>query len=186
MDYTRLLFSLHIILGVGYALLCSSCGQSSSAREEPRVEEEIKEYYDRFQEYYGINPYYVSATFEEELVGDDGNEDVVGICKRWKSGKAEIVLERPYWNGLSDYGREELVFHELGHCVLGRGHNNENVDGCPVSIMNEYTFGETKCYSDNRNELIQELGEQDGKTSTWAAEKYRLCDFNDIVWVDPS
>jgi hypothetical protein len=37
----------------------------------------------------------------------------------------------------SDAEREELVFHELGHCILGLTHvGGINADGIPASVMN--------------------------------------------------
>ena len=36
---------------------------------------------------------------------------------------------------------EQLVFHELGHCELGLGHDNsQDSSGCPLSIMHEDEF----------------------------------------------
>ncbi len=33
-------------------------------------------------------------------------------------------------------GKEALIFHEIGHCILGRSHNNEPLpNGDPKSIM---------------------------------------------------
>ena len=53
-----------------------------------------------------------------------------------------ITLSESYWMTASDTEREALMFHELGHCVLGRRHDD---GGMPVSggaiyksIMNTY------------------------------------------------
>ena len=90
----------------------------------------------------------------------DGDCSTVAICRTWGQGHREIVIEGPYWEKLSDYGKEELVFHELGHCVFNRGHNEDTRDnGCPVSIMYPYIFGGSWCYSNYRDDLITELGE---------------------------
>ena len=42
-----------------------------------------------------------------------------------------IYIDREYWNNLRDEFRELLIFHELGHCELNRGHAEH------FSIMNE-------------------------------------------------
>lgn len=60
-----------------------------------------------------------------------------------KSGKCEssffgstISINRRLWNIWPNSTRESILFHELGHCVLGRGHIEEfNFDGTPTSIM---------------------------------------------------
>ena len=75
-----------------------------------------------------------------------------------KHGHKDIVIKQPYWNTLGDYGREQLIFHELGHCALNRDHdNNKDIYDCPMSIMYQFTFGDTDCYPPYRNELLQEL-----------------------------
>lgn len=56
----------------------------------------------------------------------------------------KIVLNTNWWSRLSVASQEQLVFHELGHCIMGRGHTT-TVDGQgnPVSIMYPYHLGET-------------------------------------------
>lgn len=39
----------------------------------------------------------------------------------------EVVIDRKYFNMLPVEGREELVFHELGHCVLGLSHTKTGI-----------------------------------------------------------
>jgi hypothetical protein len=144
-------------LVVGGGVLISSCAQQRDPRAFTDVPAEIEEYYSRFESYYGVDPSYVSAGFIDKI---EGEESIVAVCKSWTSGHREILIEKGYWNQLNDYGREELVFHELGHCVFNRGHDNSTYqDGCPASIMNEYVFGESQCYIDYRDDLITELGE---------------------------
>lgn len=154
MDNTDILRRISILLAVGSTLLVSACAQQRDPRTFKAPIEEVHEYYDRFYDYYGVDPYYVSAGFVEEIEGN-----TVAICKSWSSGHREIWIESSYWDELGDYGREQLVFHELGHCVFSLDHsNNEYSDGCPESIMNEYTFGDTWCYADYHEDLIDELG----------------------------
>ena len=44
------------------------------------------------------------------------------------------------WKDQSDFSKEALVFHELGHCLLGRiQHRNDLLpNGSPASLMNAY------------------------------------------------
>ncbi|MDX1477811.1 MAG: putative metallopeptidase [Saprospiraceae bacterium] len=44
-----------------------------------------------------------------------------GVCR----SDHHIEIEKVYWDDLSDTQREGLIFHELGHCELSRGHVNE-------------------------------------------------------------
>lgn len=55
----------------------------------------------------------------------------------------KIVIELDSWTWIhaNDLYREILVFHELGHCVLSRGHEEEKWDGIPASLMVQSGLG---------------------------------------------
>ena len=77
----------------------------------------------------------------------------IGICTRswqkdWKGDKHElpprVTIRESFWYEASEEGRHQLIYHELGHCILKRGHNSTQevvyTDGSyqvsmPVSIM---------------------------------------------------
>ncbi|MDH3650503.1 MAG: putative metallopeptidase, partial [Saprospiraceae bacterium] len=46
-----------------------------------------------------------------------------GVCR----GNYQIEIEKFYWDDLTDLQKEGLIFHELGHCELGRGHRNDTL-----------------------------------------------------------
>jgi hypothetical protein len=47
-----------------------------------------------------------------------------------------VNIVQNYWDWYNETQRTLLMFHELGHCVLHRVHNNAlNTNGMPVSIM---------------------------------------------------
>jgi len=58
-------------------------------------------------------------------------------------GNHEIKVSESYWLTASDSAREELLFHELGHCLLNRAHDDGTMslgNGRNIykSIMNTY------------------------------------------------
>ncbi len=54
-----------------------------------------------------------------------------------------VTIDQQFWNRANMLLREMVVFHELGHCVLERGHEeSENQNGICLSIMNS---GTTDC-----------------------------------------
>lgn len=65
----------------------------------------------------------------------------VGYCKI-SFPLSEIVIEKETYDSLSEADKEAIVYHELGHCVLGKGHTDdcliEQNGTCvkPKSIMN--------------------------------------------------
>lgn len=80
-----------------------------------------------------------------------------GVCYINSDGSREIQLSAHWWPEMSDDEREETLFHELGHCELGRGHVNDLVNNVPVSIMYPYMFGAEPYYAANRQAYIDEL-----------------------------
>jgi hypothetical protein len=68
-----------------------------------------------------------------------------------------IVVSQQYWTHLDVFYREELIFHEMGHCVLNRSHRTDVNNNLPLSIMNPYIFagdGYTTNYSQYMHELF--------------------------------
>jgi hypothetical protein len=92
---------------------------------------------------------------------EEGIDNRVGICRfHWYGNhpENEIQLLRSYWNRTSPMGQEELLFHELGHCVLGRSHLNWTYDwGQPRSIMFWLVFGDSTWYYNDRTYYYGEL-----------------------------
>ena len=101
------------------------------------VADEIVTYFDNFeieaqnrQLSYDLNALKINA----ELT-DIGLPNVIGQSIR-SNNSITIRVDRSYWNGASDYNRELLIFHELGHAVLLRGHkdSSDRLNRC-ISIM---------------------------------------------------
>ena len=61
---------------------------------------------------------------------------LAGVCEQ-SIFQSHIFINRGNWNMILDSGRRILIFHELGHCILGRSHDNGLLpDGSPKSLMN--------------------------------------------------
>ena len=68
-----------------------------------------------------------------------------------------ITINESKWSTLEDSEREELLFHEMGHCVLKRKHRSEVMDGgIPESLMNPYAINRFT-YSAHQNYYLDEL-----------------------------
>lgn len=83
------------------------------------------------------------------------SRDTVGIC--YTNGSADfgrISLLASFWEKASNSERENLMFHELGHCALGLDHlpclKGSNQIMCPTMLPSAY-------YAVQRTSLIDEL-----------------------------
>lgn len=118
------------------------------------IDKEFDSYVQTFETTYNI-PVNVSIMFKD--IADD---TIAGQC--WYSEPRKIEIDTPYWNEITELGREQLIMHELGHCVLNLDHDEtigtvgawHNV---PMSIMYPSHFGDDPWYRDNRAYYLQEM-----------------------------
>ena len=86
-----------------------------------------------------------------DLVSTD-KEIVLGMCTFQQGSAPSIMIDPTHWKDLSMVGRELLLFHELGHCLLKRDHTANDV----VSIMNPFGISVIE-YSMNEEGFLSEL-----------------------------
>ena len=95
--------------------------------------------------------------------GSTPNLNETGVCEYAENETPRITINQRIWNTLNDYDKQEVMFHELGHCVLKRLHQNgemmayNNTVRIAESIMYPYRISGT-IYRDNivhyHNELV--------------------------------
>lgn len=84
-----------------------------------------------------------------------------GVCYRSLSNgtpiQSWIIIDKEYWFKITWYQQVNLIFHELGHCVLNRDHvKSDSVSRCPTSFMYEQIMS-TQCIQDHYEEYLREL-----------------------------
>ena len=84
------------------------------------------------------------------------NDTTVGYCARDPLGGMVIKIHTPTWVKMNVYQQEELLFHEMAHCLIGRDHCGAVGDEGPISIMYPHILDGTY-YKDHREELVDEL-----------------------------
>lgn len=105
--------------------------------------------------------------------GDTEHPDYQGVCFSYENGQHEVIIRESWWNSASDTYRESLLFHELGHCRLGREHDDSkistNVQNFKASMMSsvivspgeydKYKAGYWKeLFTQSKVQLMQLLG----------------------------
>ena len=107
--------------------------------------------------------------------------DVCGQCllETGKTPRVTLVADAYCWQKASDNERECLVFHELGHCLLQRGHRlTRFANGAYASLMNPdnravyatcaYPIGDDVCDKrDRRTYYLDELIDSTTATPAW-------------------
>ncbi|MEM8968008.1 MAG: hypothetical protein AAGE93_16435 [Bacteroidota bacterium] len=165
----------NVVFSITFTVIClvifSACQEDEEVIEEieprevgyPGVEEALWVYFDRFEEEAfsrGININLRTANITGRIDEIDENR-VLGQCnfgfRRFDSNR--ITIDETFWDRSSDRGREFVVFHELGHCFLNRGHR-EATDrgGVCSSIMRSGTGSCRDNYNQfTRNGYLDEL-----------------------------
>ena len=132
-----------------------SCSKENEYNFDTAVEDELKAYFIRFQEEAEIRGKYIDWTNEEiyaRIEAIDG--DASGRCLTYGQGSHEILIDEEYWTNNNELNREFIIFHELGHCLLGRGHLDLSfANGTCVSVMNS---GQSVCKK-NFNRLTRSM-----------------------------
>ncbi len=151
-------------------LVTNSCQMDQDIYEEktinmefPSVDVGLWPYFQRFEEE-ALKRNIKVDLHEANITGyitDISNYKIRGQCSNSDNSR-QVTIDKPYWNTASELEKEFLVFHELGHCYLGRLHD-ESMDskGNCLSIMRSGT-GECKdIYTTaTRKMLINELFEE--------------------------
>lgn len=128
-------------------LLAIGCGPAKI-----KVDPEIAPYFARFTQAVGIETTGISAVIVD-LKGP------LGACDIWNSdGSRLIQIDSNFWTSADDDAKEQVIFHELGHCAMYLGHIPDlDINNCPVSIMYPYAFGDLNCYRNYKNHYYLEL-----------------------------
>lgn len=147
------LFSLLV-----FALVFSACGKAPAESSAPVLSlGSYSDYVTRFENASKAAGKPVTVT---NLVIQEGKMESPyenGACTVTEGQPPTITIKASAWALLTEPEREELIFHELGHCVLGRVHNSTmDGSGDPVSLMNPYPIGPVT-YSSHRADYLVEL-----------------------------
>lgn len=148
MKISAIAVSLVILTGCGTSYFSDDHIQreapDTSHHKETVVESDIVPYVKRFEALY-------KKEVDIRITFNNLDYPKVGVCYTWTDGYRNIEIDTKQWKAMSDLGREEVIFHELGHCILGRGHDESKVDlgvfkQAPASIMYPYVFGDASVY----------------------------------------
>ncbi len=151
------------VVMLSFFLVLNSCEQDFIEENEivpVVIDEELIPYFESFRAaaaIRGIQVDYDSARISGNLLMID--DLATGQCFTASNGEKEVRIDVEYWNGADELAREFLVFHELGHCFLGRPHlDTENIRGICTSMMHSGTSGCRNLYSNTtREDYLDEL-----------------------------
>lgn len=79
----------------------------------------------------------------------------IATCTQYYQ-KPTIHISEAQWSNKSEIEKEIIMFHELGHCLLLKGHNETVIQSIPTSIMFPIQLDEG-IYEPRRQDYLNEL-----------------------------
>ncbi|MEM6724425.1 MAG: hypothetical protein AAF598_10335 [Bacteroidota bacterium] len=136
----------------------------------PNVDERLWPFYSQFEQEAAVRGLFIDLA-EAEIEGQiaEIHEDgVAGQCAYSSAAPNLVTVDEGFWSEANDLFREFIIYHELGHCVLDRGHREDaDGNGTCVSIMRSGLEDCRDGYtSDTREQYIDELFFPDSVPST--------------------
>ena len=135
---------------------------TAAAKTYPLVDQELWPHFASFEEEALRRGHRVDLS-QAAIVGEIEEihqDQVAGTCA-YSSRRSDkhVTIDKSFWDRASEAYREYIVFHELGHCYLYRGHMDQCRDNQTyASLMRSGTGG---CYdhytSQTRAYYIDEL-----------------------------
>ena len=123
-------------------LICSSCASDEATpelKEYQNVDERLWSYFQDFEEAGEKRGFEVN--YQENrivaLIEEIETNHIGGQCLQPPSGSKRIIIDEDFFINTEDELIKELViFHEIGHCLLGRDHRDDSFqNGICKSIM---------------------------------------------------
>ena len=138
-----------VLFTLGLIGILISCNSETEYSMEEMVDAELVQYFDRFADEAATRGLEIDWN-EEQISASILNidDEAVGQCLTFSGDRRTINIDVDYWEKSSGLEKEFLIFHELGHCVLGRVHlDTSHSDGTCTSMMNS---GESACRKNYR------------------------------------
>ena len=149
------------------------------------VDEELSSYVESFYREANERGHYVNETNLIVQFGSLSEDPICSVCNSNDTTsdiQKIITVYEDYMCWYNSYQLEALIFHEMGHCVLGRLHKNDTLpNGDPKSLMivNSisqyspcvYQFGQSRCnFIFKRNYYVDELFDPNTPIPDWALD----------------
>ncbi|MEP7266997.1 MAG: hypothetical protein ABI844_05170 [Saprospiraceae bacterium] len=151
---------------LGLISIVTSCVKDTSTTQSinalfPNVQEQLWPYFTRFENEAAIRDLHIDLASAQltGVISDISTNHVIGQCTYNSKEPNKVTIDQPFWSKATDLGKEFVVFHELGHCILGREHNEaQDPRGVCVSIMRSGTGTCIDNYNVNtRTKYLDEL-----------------------------
>ncbi len=141
--------ALLLLLG---SLMLTACSQVAKIKQDPILALHIQQ----IERDLGGLKYVGHAKFGKPI-----NPNAAAECHRSTDGLPRIIVDPDFWNNASVLMRDQLMVHELGHCMLNLNHAATGGllaedNSCQASVMEARMMYE-RCWAPYRSIYLKKL-----------------------------
>lgn len=136
---------LNAVIIAGFAVSLSACAPKEKAHEAfLQVDSPFIQFVNSFEQAAALQGSPMAITDLVVSFGSTPTMNETGVCEWSENETPRITLNERIWRGLDDDDRQEVMFHELGHCILRRIHHTTEILAyggalrIPESVMYPY------------------------------------------------
>jgi hypothetical protein len=153
-----------------FLFLLSSCGYDEPQDERsPKTVLDVGEFkpfvqlFEGYAKLYGTDLNISNLIMKFEDIKQDNKSEgiVLGYCQLSTNEPPYIAFDTHIWKTSTNIRRILLAFHEMGHCILYRGHEEQG----EFTIMTPYIMDDAE-FIRNQPEYLKELFDKD-KYHSW-------------------
>jgi len=174
------------VLGIVIPLLLAACQPETIVPKESLLPPTVQPHWENFEREARKRGIDVSLEgIEIYLTDGAGHPNTAGVCELYRTRNPRITIDTTSYNWQhSEWTREILLFHELGHSVLKRTHRDDRLpNGLYASMMRStgdpLYGGQHNGYK--RSYYLDELFEIDTPSPDWCMKDFRRA--KDISWI---
>jgi hypothetical protein len=136
--------------------LVTACAPERPGPRPVSIDIQARDYYNRFLLQATIRNVQLESVDIRIFFTEDLRQYEIGRCVVYGDTHT-IYLRRSWWTRNPDEAREQLAFHEMGHCLLGRMTHTDAAKGRIMqSVMATNHFSD-EMYVENHEMYMQEL-----------------------------
>lgn len=143
--YTALTLNLSIVMLLGYHFYLVFISANT-------IDPALRPYYDSFLKEAAIRNRKIIPLVKVDIVFHvDKDHFNLGRCRNQLGAKPKIRINKPKWHLKNLEEREQIMYHELSHCLLFRGHTDSKNTIMTRNPVNSHL------YLENREFYVNEI-----------------------------
>lgn len=144
-----------ILFGLVISSSLIGCGDDKEAAVDPAFKTLLEQFHQDGKEHgRELDITHTPIQFDSVIAFDTGSE-ILAQCHQ----DGSITISQTIWNASTELEQKTTLYHELGHCLLNRGHV-EGMDPdkhIPLSMMFPYAAIVTSAFPANQEYYLNEL-----------------------------